>query len=114
MVARSLVDPSQGYIVLRVVNTTNFEKIIRENTCLAECQADANFGESIGKQETVNIRLCVSLQARLPVKLEVMFYQTIYLTCIPQAENYCLRHKNYNIKDYYRDIAMPLQSQRMT
>ena len=58
MVARSLVDPSQGYIVLRVVNTTNFEKIIRENTCLAECQADANFGESIGKQETVNTRLC--------------------------------------------------------
>ncbi|VDI15529.1 Hypothetical predicted protein [Mytilus galloprovincialis] len=45
LVARSLVDPSQGRIILRIANTSNFEKTVQKNTCLAECQAYADVTE---------------------------------------------------------------------
>ncbi|CAG2219640.1 unnamed protein product [Mytilus edulis] len=47
LVARSLVDPSQGRIILRIANTSNFEKTVQKNTCLAECQAYADVTEPV-------------------------------------------------------------------
>ncbi|CAG2208744.1 unnamed protein product [Mytilus edulis] len=45
LVAISLVDPSQGRIILRIVDTSNFEKTVQKNTCLAESQAYADVTE---------------------------------------------------------------------
>ncbi|CAG2208722.1 unnamed protein product [Mytilus edulis] len=42
---RSLVDRGQGRILLRIANTSNFEKTIQKNTCLAECLAYADVTE---------------------------------------------------------------------
>ena len=49
LVVRSLVDLSQGRIILRISKTSNFEKTVQKNTYLAECQAYADVPEPVGE-----------------------------------------------------------------
>ncbi|CAC5405178.1 unnamed protein product [Mytilus coruscus] len=52
LVARALVDPSNGRIPLRIANLTSFESTLYKSTCLAECHLCDNILEIENTERT--------------------------------------------------------------
>ncbi|CAC5405165.1 unnamed protein product [Mytilus coruscus] len=52
LVARALVDPSNGRIPLRIANLTSFERTLYKSTCFAECHLCDNIFEIENTEQT--------------------------------------------------------------
>jgi hypothetical protein len=71
LVAKSLVDPSRGYVPIRLANITNHEHIMKQFTCIASCESvELSQDKSVNRGDRVmKVNSCENID-ELPVYLK--------------------------------------------
>ena len=71
LVAKSLVDPSRGYVPIRLANITNHEQIMKQFTCIASCESvELSQDKSVNRGDRVmKVDSCEKID-KLPVYLK--------------------------------------------
>lgn len=71
LVAKSLVDPSRGYVPIRLANITNHEQIMKQFTCIASCESvELSQDKSVNRGDRVmKVDSCEKID-ELPVYLK--------------------------------------------
>ena len=71
LVAKSLVDPSRGYVPIRLANITNHEQIMKQFTCIASCESvELSQDKSVNREDRVmKVNSCEKID-ELPVYLK--------------------------------------------
>ena len=111
LVARSLVDPSNGTVLLRIVNTSDIKQVIYANRRLATCESLPSFAgiKQSDKADTEthkvrNIHRDGEISDTLPNHLINLFEKS----CINLSEE-----QSAELKQLLKRHMMPLQSLRM-
>ena len=71
LVAKSLVDPSRGYVPIRLANITNHEQIMKQFTCITSCESvELSQDKSVNRGDRVmKVNSCENID-ELPVYLK--------------------------------------------